>query len=229
MKAPQPGQVKTRLAATIGADHAVRLYENFVLDLMALLQTLPEDVQIYYAPAQARESVSAWLGEHHCYCAQTGVNLGERLSHAFQKAFAQGYQRVLALGSDSPDLRPAILKEGFQALEQQDCVLGPTDDGGYYAIGFTRQGFLPEVFQDIAWSTDTVLQTTLEILNRHARKVHQLPLGFDIDVLEDLWHFYNRNWEKQSSTHTMQYLKQHRAILFRDMVENSVRLASDIR
>jgi rSAM/selenodomain-associated transferase 1 len=127
-----------------------------------------------------------WLGERHCYRPQTGKNLGERLKNAFDNAFEEGFSKVVAIGSDSPDLPVHYLKESFEVLQAHDAVIGPANDGGYYLIGFSKEGFIPEAFDNISWSTDSVFEQTVSILKRHGRNVYLLPLWHDVDTIADL-------------------------------------------
>jgi hypothetical protein len=214
VKAPRPGTVKSRLARTIGQEHATRLYENFVWDLLELLQTLPIKSFIFYAPADEADFVRNWLGQEHSCHGQEGEELGARMANAFRKVFHLGYKKAMIIGSDSPDLPSDYLQEALTALQEQNVVIGPAKDGGYYTLGFTQQGFLPEVFQDICWSTQTVLANTLDILEQHQKIAHKLPLWYDVDTLDDLRLFYLRNQQLNPDSHTMQYLIQHQNEIF---------------
>ena len=127
-----------------------------------------------------------WLGEQHCYRPQTGNNLGERLKNAFDNSFEEGFSKVVAIGADSPDRPVNYLIESFEALAAHDAVIGPANDGGYYLIGFSKEGFIPEAFDNISWSSDGVFEQTVRILKRHGRKVYLLPMWHDVDTIADL-------------------------------------------
>lgn len=210
VKVPGTGPVKSRLARTVGETHATALYCCFVADWLDRLSHLPADRLVFYTPASA--DVVAWLGSQGQYYPQAEGDLGQRMAAAFQTAFQQGYQRSLVVGSDSPDLPLETLQEGFAALEWCDGVLGPTQDGGYYTLGFSVQHFTTAVFEQIAWSTNTVLETTLARFAGCDRTVHQLPTWFDIDTLEDLQAYYQRN-HSQIALRTIQYLQAHPDLL----------------
>lgn len=212
VKAPQPGQVKSRLAKSIGQTHATQLYENFGLDLLACLGHLSSEVIIFFTPEAAATQVKTWLGKHH-YQPQSGQDLGERLHNAFESTFKLGFERVLVIGSDSPDLPVTILQTALEALQNHEVVIGPSEDGGYYALGFSRPGFLPAVFEDISWSTQTVFAQTLSCLQHHQRKLLQLPVWYDVDTLEDLQKFHR---QQQTDSWTSRYLAQHQAEILHD-------------
>lgn len=186
VKSPIKGQVKTRLAAETGADFAAELYKSFVEDLISIIENLDVQLTLCFYPANAKLSFLEWLGERHCYRPQTGNNLGERLKNAFSNAFEEGFFNVVAIGSDSPDLPEDFLRQAFKELESHDAVVGPSSDGGYYLIGFSKDRFTPEVFDNISWSSDSVFEQTDHILTLHRRNVYLLPLWHDVDTIADL-------------------------------------------
>ena len=186
VKSPIKGQVKTRLAAETDGDFEVELYKCFVDDMISLVENFDVHLEICCYPVNMKSAFSEWLGEQHCYKPQTGNNLGEKLRNAFGNAFEEGFSNVVAIGSDSPDLPVNYLTESFEVLAEQDTVIGPANDGGYYLIGFSKEGFIPEVFDNISWSTDSVFEQTVSILKQHDRKMHLLPLWYDVDTIEDL-------------------------------------------
>lgn len=186
VKAPRAGQVKTRLARGVGERAAVQLYRCFVLDVLDLPGPEHPDITVCYDPPGADREIRQWLGDGYAYRRQKGADLGERMANAFETAFAEGYDRALLVGTDLPDLPRRHIEEAEQALETADAVLGPSGDGGYYLIGFTRDGYQPAVFTGIPWSTDAVFRLTEKILNRSRRSLHILPAWQDVDTLEDL-------------------------------------------
>jgi len=186
VKSPVKGQVKTRLAVQKDGDFEVELYKCFVEDTISLAENLDVHLEVCFCPANMKSTFSEWLGEQHSYRAQTGNNLGERLRNAFDNAFEEGFSNVITIGSDSPDLPANYLTESFEVLDAHDTVIGPASDGGYYLIGFSKEGFIPEVFDNISWSTDSVFEQTVSILKQHGRKEYLLPLWHDVDTIADL-------------------------------------------
>jgi len=186
VKYPERGRVKTRLAATLGNDTALALYQGFVVDLLSVLNTCGRPRMIYYAPAEAQDRLRAWLGPEDSYTAQRGSDIGERMKNAFLDAFETGVEQAILIGSDVPAITADILDEGLRSLACNDVVIGPAMDGGYYLIGFNAGSFQPNAFDGIAWSTDTVFERTMAILSRSNHRVHVLPTLRDIDTPEDL-------------------------------------------
>ena len=96
---------------------------------------------------------------------QQGGNLGCRMQRQLQRAFARGCAQVVLIGSDLPCLERSDLEQAFALLDEHPLVLGPADDGGYWLIGLTRQGFErcgAALMSGIPWGSDQVLQLTLE-------------------------------------------------------------------
>ena len=113
---------------------------------------------------------------------QKGVDLGERMQHAFETAFEQGYQKVLIIGSDLFDLKSIHITTAFDALENHDLTIGPSLDGGYYLLGMKE--LYPAVFKNKKWGTDSILENTLKDLQQ--QNVKLLEALNDIDTFEDL-------------------------------------------
>jgi rSAM/selenodomain-associated transferase 1 len=210
VKYPQKGQVKTRLSAELDEDITVELYRNFILDLLSMLKGLRIKFQICFSPADSQKKFEEWLGTQYFYVPQQGDDLGQRMKNAFIHAFDQGFQRAVIIGSDSPDLPGDLINEAFLYLETHDAVIGPSTDGGYYLIGFSKAAFLPEVFEGIGWSTDMVLRKTLTILEKAGLKFRQLPAWRDVDTLDDLKDLVQRSHNKSfSSSRTMLYISKN--------------------
>ena len=121
---------------------------------------------------------------------QRGADLGERLASAFAELLAGPGDRAVVMGSDCPDLSPALLGEAFAALGDHDLVLGPVGDGGYYLIGLRRP--VPDLFEGVSWGTDRVLAQALERAQRMGLSVATLGMLDDIDTPEDLVRFVAR-------------------------------------
>jgi uncharacterized protein len=175
------------------------------------MKELDLPIIICYSPATSKEKFKQWLGEDYRYNNSHGNTFGQKLQHCFQTAFTQGYQQVILVASDNPDLPKEYLTEAIHFLQSNDVVIGPCDDGGYYLIGFTKKGFTPLAFDGIPWSTSDVFKKTYDILQQNKRIIHLLPSWYDIDTYEDLVKFYNRNKEmpRDSST-TMTALKTYK-------------------
>jgi rSAM/selenodomain-associated transferase 1 len=184
-KKPVPGFTKTRLCPPLTPEAAASLYRCLMLDTLALMTRLVSaDHTVAYTPADAHTYFEELSPNGFHLIAQQGAGLGERLAHALNYHLELGYQRVVIMNSDGPTLPLACLEEAFSGLEQADITLGPGHDGGYYLIGLKH--LHPELFRNIAWSTDQVIPQTLDICRHLGLLVHQLPEWYDVDVAADL-------------------------------------------
>ena len=104
--------------------------------------------------------------------------------NAFTEIFENGFERVVIIGTDLPDISSGIIMEAFAALENNDAVIGPSTDGGYYLLGIKSPK--EELFSKIDWSTESVYQQTLDKLLNANMEVKTLTELVDIDTEEDL-------------------------------------------
>lgn len=176
-KAPVPGQVKTRLAATVGPRAAANLYAAFLADLQARFRGAPFPVAWYVTPA-------AWPGlRSRRVRIQAGQGWSERQAHLFRVATAAGHSPVVLAATDSPQLEPERVTEAFAALAVHDLVFGPTFDGGYYLVGMRA---FHDVFTGVAMSTESALAQALERARARRLSVALLAPEFDVDTAADL-------------------------------------------
>ena len=174
------GKVKTRLAKTVGDNAAFDVYKHLIdITERETLRMENCDVHIYFS-----DTVINAKWSNNDKFVQEGNDLGERMQHAFKQSFDSGYKRVIGIGSDLPDLNAEIMTEALDKLKTHDTVFGPSEDGGYYIIGMNR--LIPQIFENKSWSTDVLLDQTLEELNvLNYTTVLLKPLN-DVDTLEDL-------------------------------------------
>ncbi len=178
-RAPVPGRVKTRLAARLGPERAAELHTAFVADMLDLLasQEASADVELHtdtLTDAWAEVKVSRHL--------QSGGDLGARIYTALQNSLAEGRSRAMIVGSDAPTLPASHLSKLLAS--PADMALGPTGDGGYYAISCRRVH--PEMFRGVRWSRPDVLERTVAAAQRCGLSVELGPHWFDVDTPADL-------------------------------------------
>ncbi len=178
-----PGRVKTRLAATIGNDLAAEFHQLFLQSLLDRLQDVADVRRLYFSPASEAEAFRA-LHPKWETSPQVDGDLGVRIRSFFDESFAAGFERVILIGSDSPDLSTAELNEGFTHLRNQDVVVGPSHDGGYYAIGAARK--TPPLFAEISWGGDQVFQQTVQAIQSCGLSYRELAPWYDVDDIDDL-------------------------------------------
>lgn len=187
---PEPGAVKTRLAATIGESRALTIYRAMLRDLLASIgtSTSETEVEILWAPtpiangAALRDAFGT-----HTLAMQTGATLGDRLAMAFsERFFFHRTEKIIAIGVDDPLLSREIVDHAFAILDSCDWVVGPATDGGYYLIGCRAAAFDTSIFSGVDWGTDTVFAATMAKIAAWGSTVATLPERADIDTEEDL-------------------------------------------
>ena len=181
---PMPGQVKTRLGEAIGEEQASELYEAFLRDTIHNCRRVDDCARcLSFTPALAEEYF-ARLDPEAILLPQPETDFGNRLRSAFEGAFARGFDRVVLIGSDTPHFGAPEIAAAFEVLEAESGIIGPCDDGGYYLLGLRSPE--PALFERIDWSTDRVLQQTLDRARSKGLKLVLLPPAFDIDEYDDL-------------------------------------------
>ena len=184
-KAPDPGQVKTRLIPLLGEVAAAELYSQLVhnsLELCSRVALCPVD--IWCSPSSEHPFFQQCKDRYQVALhSQTPGDLGLRMSQAIQATLAEA-DCVVLIGADCPALGTSDLESAFNALNTgSDVVIGPAEDGGYYLIGMRRHQ--PSLFADMPWSTPAVLSVTEDRILRQKLRLHTLPLRKDLDTPED--------------------------------------------
>lgn len=184
---PVPGKAKTRLIPELGEKGAADLQEIMtglaVLNVRCFSAVSGADIEMCFEGA-GKTKMRRWLGKGIKFRCQGKGDLGQRMNRAFTNAFEEGCERVVIIGCDCPQIDRKCLSAAFNALENNDIVIGPATDGGYYLIGLSKP--VPEIFMNIDWGTDSVFQqtiTTAEDKNYKTAQLHKLP---DIDRPDDL-------------------------------------------
>ena len=185
---------KTRLGAAIGMERAAELYAAFLVDLSARFTPGPGedwgfDVGWAFTPAEV--DFASVLQQVGCatppvsvrFVPQHGAGWDARQANILRWAHAQGYERTVLVGSDSPQLPLAVVREAFAALKDHDVAMGRTLDGGYYLIGM--RGF-HDVLTGVPMSTVSAADALAGRSEALGLRLAELPLTFDVDEERDL-------------------------------------------
>ncbi|MEZ4905019.1 MAG: TIGR04282 family arsenosugar biosynthesis glycosyltransferase [Spirosomataceae bacterium] len=195
VKNPIQGNVKTRLAATVGHEKAVEVYIELLKHTKKVIKKLLES-----APAAVQFRVNIYYGDYinsddlwselpvNKYL-QTEGDLGQRMKNAFKAEFDAGAKQVVIIGSDCLMLRSRHIKNAMDELSTAEVVIGPATDGGYYLLGMKQ--LHPFLFEHKSWSQSTLLEETLTDL-RQNKSGEGRPIAYelletlsDIDTWED--------------------------------------------
>jgi rSAM/selenodomain-associated transferase 1 len=183
-KAPRPGRTKTRLVPPLSPTEAADLYRAFLLDCANLGLDLGWERVSVVHPVGERPLLAELLPRRVMLVEQSGHGLGDALSSAFERHLADGFLRVVLIGSDTPTLPLAPIRAACAALDDHDLSIGPTSDGGYYLIGMRAAH--PGVFANIDWSTSLVYGQTLARAHGLGLRVRAVPEWYDVDEPPDL-------------------------------------------
>jgi rSAM/selenodomain-associated transferase 1 len=180
---PRPGRVKSRLAADTSPEWAARVAAAFLGDLVERLMAVDARRVLAFTPTEAAPYFAGLANGRFLLRAQCEGDLGQRLADFCAGQFAEGAERVVVVGSDSPTLPAEYVRLAFEELDRADVVLGPAADGGYYLLGCARR--LPPLFDGVAWGSARVLLDTVARLADPAWKLALLPPWYDVDTLDD--------------------------------------------
>lgn len=176
---PELGKVKTRLAAQIGDEKALNVYRKLLAHTKELAVETGTDVFVF-----ATEALSDDYWNQFTIAQQKGDDLGQKMQSAFEAVFNKGYEKVVIIGSDCPELSCAHIQEAFQSLDEKDVVIGPAKDGGYYLLGMKK--IHEKLFHNKAWSTAKVFEETITAINELQLSYKQLETLRDVDEEKDL-------------------------------------------
>ena len=177
---PELGKGKRRLAATVGDEAALDIYKFLLSHTVTITKNLYTEKEVYYSEEIWENDI--WDNQKFGKKLQVGKDLGIRMANAFQEGFQNEYQKIIIIGSDMLDLSQEDLENAFKSLEKNDFVVGPAEDGGYYLLGMKK--FMPALFKNKTWGTETVLKDTLADLENETTAL--LETKNDVDYYEDI-------------------------------------------
>lgn len=179
------GKVKTRIARTAGDAEALRIYHILLAKTRVAALGLHVKRLLFYSDFLEEQDI--WNPHYFHKKVQQGDDLGARMRHAFETAFAEGAKKAIVIGSDCPELTGPDIRQAFSRLDKVDVVLGPVHDGGYYLLGMKQ--LEPSLFEGIEWSTESVLASTIAKIEASGKSYTLLPERSDVDTEAD-WHAY---------------------------------------
>ncbi len=184
-KEPRPGKSKTRMTPPLTPDQAASLSSAFIEDtLSAALGVDQADVYLFYTPHEAISYFRELVPEGITLIPQEGADLCERCAHSVTYAFAKGYDRIVQIGTDTPQIRSTYIQEAFSILEDCDMALGPANDGGYYLLALNRP--VVSVYGGVEMGTLSVFKTMMENGRLAGLSIRVLSEWVDADTFKDL-------------------------------------------
>ncbi len=201
---PSPCTVKTKLEEFLGKKQAAFLARAFLMDTISASLKVPRSsLVIAYSPSDSRKELEnilylfareetnkkiAKMAESIGLIPQAEGCLGDRFTIVSESLFADGAQKVIFIGSDSPLLQPLVLRASFELLSEKQVVVGPTFDGRHYLLGVNNH--LPRFFAGIDWSSPRTYSETVSRLAGDGLKWQELELSYDVDGPAELEQLY---------------------------------------
>ncbi|MDO1501541.1 TIGR04282 family arsenosugar biosynthesis glycosyltransferase [Winogradskyella maritima] len=185
---PELGKCKTRLAKSVGDQEALNIYKHLLQHTSNVAKMVDANRYVFYSEDIQQNDL--WDNAYFSKALQEGNNLGERMGNAFKMLFEKKYKKIIIVGSDLLDLNAELIRDAFNKLEENQAVIGPAEDGGYYLLGMTR--LIEKVFKNKEWGTDTVYNDTVSDLMLDNLSI--LETLNDIDYLEDLAPYADFNY-----------------------------------
>jgi rSAM/selenodomain-associated transferase 1 len=178
---PVPGSVKTRLATSIGDAAAAAVYGELLDHTLRTALDSGLDVVL----SLSDEPASGWSVPGGVSVeVQPAGDLGNRISDAFARRFAEGHRRVVVVGSDCPWIHTGHLLQAMERLADHRVVLGPARDGGYWLVAQNAPG--SDLFTSIPWSSPETLEATRLRIRSLGMEWAELEMLDDLDTEDAL-------------------------------------------
>lgn len=211
---PVPELFKCSLQSHLTTSQSTALYRRFLLDIIETTQDVEGmDFFLAYSPRGSREKLSGLVPNQFKLICVDGRKTGERLSRIFSRLTRAGYERVVVLCTNHPDLPACMLHQAVSALERKkvDMVFGPNERGRYYLLGLKDDH--PSLFSDIDWESDTVERELARWARSRRLKIHRLPHWYDINTVDDLrrhltYYSLRQGSSKDFDSRTGRYLRK---------------------
>ena len=188
VRKPELGKVKTRLAAAVGDERALFIYKNLLQHTFLISKATDADKFVFYANEIEQNDI--WDAHRFFKEMQSNDDLGGKMKEAFESLFKKEYTTAVIIGSDCFELTTQIIEQAFLSLDNNELVIGPAKDGGYYLLGMKR--LHENLFLNKKWSTENVFADTIDMIEQEGLTYKVLPILTDVDEENDL----PREWKK---------------------------------
>lgn len=188
-RVPLPGMTKTRLMPFLTGEECAKIHSCFVKDIYEKVKEVEADIFVFYTPKDEKKLLKNILDEEAVYLPQYGEDLGERMKNAIGICLRMGYEKVILMGTDIPQIHPETLTDAFENLDKKDIVIHPTFDGGYYLIGMKKE--YESIWKIERYGTNTVIYDTLQHMRREHLSTAVGQMYYDVDDRDDLLHLYD--------------------------------------
>lgn len=205
---PIPGQTKTRLEGCLTKKQCSELHKNMLKDLNETSKNIDADIFISYTPNGDTKILSEIFTVKNKKFSQRGEDIWFRMYDSMNRVFNMGYDRVVLIGADIPEMSYKHINKSFKVLDNVDVVITPTEDNGYCLIGSKKP--IKEMFEMYNVSKDkTVIENTIALVCDAGLTVHINEKLLDLDEGEDLEELTNSTrYRKLDFGNTRKYLRE---------------------
>lgn len=182
LRAPRLGEVKSRLAKTLGPAAALHAYRQLAETTLARMAPVPHG-EVRFTPDDAAADLAPWQPPGWPLRPQGPGDLGERMHRALGDAFAEGARAAAVIGGDCPWMEPSDIEAAWAALDAHDLVIGPAADGGYWLIGMRAPQ--AALFNGVVWGSARVVSQTLAKARNLGLRARLLRVLCDVDDERD--------------------------------------------
>ena len=205
---PIPGHTKTRLEKCLSKNQCSELHKNMLKDLNETSKKIDADIFISYTPNGDARILSEIFTVKNKKFSQKGEDIWFRMYDSMNYVFNMGYDRVVLIGADIPEISYNHINNSFKVLDNVDLVITPTEDGGYCLIGSNKS--IKEIFEMQELPSDkTVIENTLDLANSIGLTVYKNEKLLDLDESEDLERLANSSRYKEFNfKNTRRYLEE---------------------
>lgn len=188
-KIPIPGNVKTRLIGRISAEEAASFARCMLLDLFEKFRSTKDyAVFVAYAPLGKLSLLIDDIPEHFELFPQFGEDMGTKMYNAIEHVKKLDYKKIILVGSDIPGLNLEHIEIAFNELDNNDIVINPTIDGGYYLIGTKSDVDIAALLsEDVNWSSESVFTNTIKLARANKIRIATGETLIDVDTIDDLY------------------------------------------
>ncbi len=209
---PEKKKIKPRLTRDMDPELVSEFFYRFVPEFISRYRYGLYDFNLCIFPEHYRENFIKWLGNDYEMTPQNGKKMNEKIKNCFEGLFNKGYERVILLTSDTPEMPYLSVEKAFDLLIENDVVIGPSNDGSFYLLGMNKNIYDQGIFDDIPNGTGIEFLTIYNRVKQH--KVALLPKCNNIDVIEDIQLLLT---EKKNvffgKSPTMEFLEEHRELI----------------
>ncbi|MFN3567634.1 MAG: TIGR04282 family arsenosugar biosynthesis glycosyltransferase [Caldimicrobium sp.] len=193
-KVPEKGQVKTRLAKTLGNSLTLKIYKHLLKKTIRIMENL-EGIDLFgFYCGKLNWEVLSYFNHKKAWkiIPQIGIDFSEKLKGVVEQLFALGYEKIVLIGADCPYITTTYISSAFENLKKYPVVIGPSKDGGYVLLEISKNFYNYSIlFDGLPFETPDLLKETL--LKLREGLFYLLPFHEDIDTFGDLVRYFLRS------------------------------------